>query len=63
MDFDFIFKLILTASFFAVSIALAVKWLVTSWLDYVQVMTGIHIVTLEAQQERRNREERDDANY
>jgi len=59
MDFDFIFKLIVTVSFFAVSAALVVKWLVTSWLDYVQVMTGIRIVTLETEKDRELKENKD----
>ena len=59
MDFDFIFKLIVTVSFFSVSAALVVKWLVTSWLDYVQVMTGIRIVTLETEKDRELKEKRD----
>jgi len=46
MDFDFVFRLILTASFFGVSICLCIKWIVESYLDYIQVTTGIKIVTL-----------------
>jgi len=38
--------LILTASFFGVSICLCIKWIVESYLDYIQVTTGIKIVTL-----------------
>ena len=48
MDFDFIWKLILTCSFMGVSICLCIKWIVESYLDYIQVTTGIKIVTLNA---------------
>lgn len=48
MDFDFVWKLILTCSFMGVSICLCIKWIVESYLDYIQVTTGIKIVTLNA---------------
>lgn len=48
MDFDFLFKLVLTASFFGVSLCLCVKWIVESYLDYIQVTTGIRIATLQS---------------
>ena len=58
MDFDFIWKLILTCSFMGVSICLCIKWIVESYLDYIQVTTGIKIVTLNAlKDEGRNRED------
>jgi len=63
MDFDFIFKLVLTCSFFGVTICLCIKWIVESYLDYVQVMTGVRVVTLEQEKERQRLEqqmERDD---
>ncbi len=44
MDFDFMFRLILTASFFGVSICLCIKWIVESYLDYIQVKTGLRIL-------------------
>ena len=47
MDFDFIFKLILTCCFFGVTICLCIKWIVETYLDYHQVMTGIKVVTLQ----------------
>jgi hypothetical protein len=47
MDFDFFFKMVLTCSFFGVTICLCIKWLVESYLDWVQVMTGIKVVTLQ----------------
>jgi len=45
MDFDFLFKLILTCSFFAITICLCIKWLVESYLDYIQVKMGIQVMT------------------
>jgi len=50
MDFDFLFKLILTASFFGVSICLCIKWLVEAYLDYLQVTTGIRVMQTMTQQ-------------
>jgi hypothetical protein len=47
MDFDFFFKLVLTASFFGVSICLCIKWVVESYLDYIQVKTGIRVATIQ----------------
>ena len=48
MDFDFLFKLILTVSFFGVSVCLCIKWVVESYLDYIQVTTGIRVATLQS---------------
>lgn len=45
MEFDFLFKLVLTCCFFAVTVSLCIKWLVDSYLEYIQVVTGIRIVT------------------
>lgn len=47
MDFDFLWKLILTCSFMSVSICLSIKWIVEAYLDYLQVVTGIKVVTLQ----------------
>lgn len=60
MEFDFIFKMILTVSFFTVSLGLTVKWLVSAYLDYIQVITGIRIVTWEEQREQMLKEGKDD---
>lgn len=57
MDFDFFFKLVLTCCFFGVTICLCIKWIVESYLDYVQVMTGIRVITLEQQKEQQRLEE------
>jgi hypothetical protein len=62
MDFDFIFKLIVTVCFFGVSTALVLKWAVGAYLDYVQVMEGIRIITMEEHKERDMRGDTD-ANY
>lgn len=58
MDFDFFFKLVLTCCFFGVTICLCIKWIVESYLDYVQVMTGVRVFTLEQQKEQQRLEER-----
>jgi hypothetical protein len=62
MDFDFFFKLVLTASFFGVSICLCIKWIVESYLDYIQVTNGIKVLTLTAMKdiERNERKDVDD---
>jgi len=57
VDFDFFFKLVLTCCFFGVTICLCIKWIVESYLDYVQVMTGIRVITLEQQKEQQRLEE------
>ena len=61
-DFDFFFKLVLTASFFGVSICLCIKWIVESYLDYIQVTNGIKVLTLTAMKdiERNERKDIDD---
>jgi len=48
VDFDFLFKLVCTVSFFGVSICLCIKWIVESYLDYIQVTTGIRVATLQS---------------
>ena len=50
MDFDFIWKLILTCSFLSVSICLSIKWIVESYLDYIQVQTGLRILRKHTQE-------------
>lgn len=59
MDFDFMFRLILTASFFGVSICLCIKWIVESYLDYIQVTSGMRILTMTAMKELQRKEEKD----
>ena len=46
MDFDFFFKMVCTISFAGVTFVLCIKWIVESYLDYLQVMTGIKVITL-----------------
>ena len=58
MDFDFIFKLVLTCSFFGVTICLCIKWIVEAYLDYVQVMTGIKVITLQQMKNQIDEQER-----
>lgn len=61
MDFDFLFKLVLTCSFFGVTVCLCIKWIVEAYLDYVQVMTGIKVITLnQMKEQQQDREEYDD---
>lgn len=45
MDFDFFFKMVCTISFAGITFCLCIKWIVESYLDYVQVMTGIRVLT------------------
>ena len=58
MEFDFFFKLVLTCCFFGVTVCLCIKWIVESYLDWVQVMTGIRVVTLEKEKERHEMQQR-----
>jgi hypothetical protein len=58
MDFDFFFKLVLTASFFGVSICLCIKWVVESYLDYIQVKTGIRVATIQSMKDSLELEEK-----
>lgn len=57
MDFDFLWKLILTCSFMGVSICLCIKWIVESYLDYIQVTTGIRVMKLSAMKELQKKDE------
>lgn len=59
MDFDFLFKLVLTCSFAGVTFVLCIKWIVESYLDYVQVMTGIKVLTLTQMKDMKGEEEDD----
>ncbi len=59
MDFDFMFRLIATASFFGVSICLCIKWIVESYLDYIQVTRGMRILTMTAMKDLQRKEEKD----
>jgi hypothetical protein len=57
VDFDFLWKLILTCSFMGVSICLCIKWIVESYLDYIQVTTGIRVMKLTAMKELQKKDE------
>ena len=48
---EFFFQLILTASFLVVSVAFAAKLVVDAYLEWVQVMTGITVMTKKMQEE------------
>lgn len=61
MDFDFIFKLVLTCSFAGVTFVLCIKWIVESYLDYVQVMTGIKVLTLSEMKDMKGETDDDNA--
>ncbi len=68
MDFDFLFKLVLTCSFAGVTLCLCIKWIVESYLDFIQVTTGIKVMTLAQLQEQERQQQRqeqydDDADY
>ena len=56
MDFDFLWKMILTCCFMGVTICLCIKWIVEAYLDYQQVMAGIRVVTLSQMKELEDRE-------
>jgi len=60
MDFDFFFKMVCTISFAGVTLCLCIKWIVEAYLDYVQVMTGIKVVTLTQMKDLEREEERTD---
>ena len=60
MDFDFLFKLVLTCCFFGVTVCLCIRWIVESYLDWVQVMTGVKVITLAQMKEQQRLEERED---
>ena len=48
MDFDFFFKMVCTISFAGVTLCLCIKWIVEAYLDYLQVTTGVRVLTLTA---------------
>ena len=63
MEFDFLFKLIVTCCFLAVTVSLCIKWLVDAYLDYIQVVTGIRIVTHRQMVEQMKGEDDDPTAY
>ena len=54
MDFDFVWRLILTCSFLSVSICLSVKWIVEAYLDYIQVHTGLRLLRKHEEEDKHN---------
>lgn len=60
MDFDFFFKMVCTISFAGVTFCLCIKWIVESYLDYLQVTTGIKVITHTELKDLRAKEERKD---
>lgn len=59
MDFDFLFKLVLTCSFAGVTFVLCIKWIVEAYLDYIQVTTGIRVLTLTQMKDMKGEEDDD----
>jgi hypothetical protein len=57
MDFDFFFKMVCTISFAGITLCLCIKWIVESYLDYVQVMTGIRVLTHSKLKDMENKRE------
>ena len=52
MDFDFFFKMVCTISFAGVTLCLCVKFITEAYLDYIQVMMGIKVITLAQMKEQ-----------
>ena len=61
MDFDFFFKMVCTISFAGVTFVLCIKWIVEAYLDYIQVTTGIKVLTLTQMKDMKGEEEDDNA--
>ena len=57
MDFDFFFKMVCTISFAGVTLCLCVKFITEAYLDYIQVMTGIKVVTLQQLKEMQEQQQ------
>ena len=57
---EFFFQLILTASFLVVSVAFAAKLIVDAYLEWVQVMTGITVMTKKMQEEAEQLEQEEE---
>lgn len=59
MDFDFFFKMVCTISFAGVTFVLCIKWIVEAYLDYIQVTTGIKVLTLTQMKDMKGEEDDD----
>ena len=57
---EFFFQVILTASFLVVSVAFAAKLVVDAYLEWVQVMTGITVMTKKMQEEAEQLEQEEE---
>lgn len=57
MSIELFFLMICTFAFFVVSVALAAKFVLEAYLEYIQVLTGIRVVTKKQQEEAAAREE------
>ena len=57
---EFFFQVILTGSFLVVSVAFAAKLAVDAYLEWVQVMTGITVMTKKMQEEADRLEQEED---
>lgn len=57
MSIELFFLMVCTFAFFVVSVALAAKFVLEAYLEYIQVLTGIRVVTKKQQEEAAAREE------
>lgn len=57
---EFFFQVILTGSFLVVSVAFAAKLAVDAYLEWVQVMTGITVMTKKMQEEAERLEQEEE---
>lgn len=60
MDFDFFFKMVAVISFAGVTFVLCIKWIVEAYLDYIQVTTGIKVLTLTQMKDAELQQGKDD---
>ena len=51
MTIEFFLLMLCTFSFLVVSVALAAKFVVESYLEYIQVVTGIQVITKKQMEE------------
>jgi len=59
-NMDFIFQLIIVFGFVAVSLAFTAKLVTDAYLEWLQVKTGIQVMTLEKQRRAEQLEEEED---
>lgn len=65
MDLETFLLIVCTFSFLVVSVALAAKFVMDAYLEYIQVKNGIHVVTMNDMKEyiEQAEEEDDDTRY